>query len=554
MTFSPASLGLPKKFSRFRSYPGFDQWETAKEIAGLFLQSDNLRKRFVFLHAPPGSGKTVLCRAVRELISGAAKPFRDLTLTVTRNLQDQLQEDFPSLALVRGRSNYQCSEFHGTCDLPAKLEQHCGKERPLVGFAPSCPYRIAVDRGFRSGSVNSNYSLWLSLFRYGDPLALGKFDFLVCDEAHNLLTLLTDFASLVIDRHEIAELLPDAARSIPEYQEVLTDLYVGWALENRIYCANMLDECDSGAVKRKARLKEIYRSISVLASLADSESALANFKIDNREFDPSFSRTKISPVWPGKMAEEYLFRSIPRVLLCSGSLTPDTPSTLGLSESDYHWIEVSSAFPARNRPFVYLNMTPQLKMAHNLGQGERSVLVNRVDQIIRIWCVENRYKTLILTSSYEWNDLISSRTQHKNLLITHDRGKGQIALHQFKQSDLAFLCTPTAWEGIDLASEEYGCIILLKIPFMDSRSPIIQARKKSNSQWANNQIANRILQGAMRMARSENKKSVVFILDWHWTHFSKEAYFPMYFRTSFRKMDHVPAPQQLGFLKGDLRK
>lgn len=557
MTFSPSSLGLPPKFTSFRSYPGFDQWETAKEIASLFLQPNG--KRFVFLHAPPGCGKTVLCRTIRELLSGTSERFRDLTLTVTRNLQDQLQGDFSSLALVRGRANYHCSEFSSTCDVPAKLEQQCPRERSLAGFAPSCPYRIAVDDAFRSTSVNSNYSLWLSLFRYGDPLALGAFDFLVCDEAHNLLTLLTDFASVVLDRRDIAELLPDAIDDVPSPDAIETDEWIEWAAQSLTYAANELEECDSSSIKRKARLKELFRSMTLLKNLShdsgDSGNSISshntfareNWKIDNREFDPTYSRTKISPVWLGRLAEDLLFRSIPRVLLCSGSLTPDVPSTLGLSEDDYHWIEVSSAFPARNRPFVYLNMTPTLKLAHSNSAGERTVLVNRVDQIVRIWCVENHYKGLILTSSYEWNDLISNNTRYPDYLVTHGRGQGQHALRIFRERDLAFLSTPTAWEGIDLAHERYGWIILLKIPYMDSRSPIIQARKKSNGRWAQNQIANRILQGAMRMARSEHKKSVVFVLDWHWTHFSKQAYFPLYFKQSFRKMDHVPTPQELGF-------
>lgn len=71
----PSDLGLPAKFAEFRSYPGFDQFQTALGLA-------TNPERFQILNAATGSGKSATYAAV-----GALRQARFLVLVSTKGLE-----------------------------------------------------------------------------------------------------------------------------------------------------------------------------------------------------------------------------------------------------------------------------------------------------------------------------------------------------------------------------------------------------------------------------------------------------------------------------------
>lgn len=529
----PNSLGLPGKFTEFRSYPGFSQWDLAKQTALAFRSH-----RFVLWHIPPGAGKTLMAATVQKLLPSPRPGIdpRMLYLTPSRGLQDQLDIEFDSVKVVKGRSNYCCPEFRGGCDLPALSDSRCSIEHPGNNQPSRCPYRCAISNANASLTPCGNYAFWFSLAKYGDPDALGPIDLLVCDEAHSILDTITSFASLVLSPEDCRTYL---GLQLPRHKDCRS--WSEWARHTAFKPMGvMMNKIDSRTPpKTKAKITTLGKAITDLAMVGiDDESEYNHWIPDTRELD-----IKISPLWPGKLTESLLFRDIPRVLLCSGTLTPDILTDLGIDREQAHFIEVGSSCPPANRPVIYLNSHPEIRVEYSMTAGEKRAIVKKIDSIIDVW---EDHHGLILPTSYDWCDTIINETRHPHLFIYPERGKGQVqsAIDRFRRQSSGILLSPALWEGYDFPDAMWA--IFPKIPFIP-KNPLLDARKKSRKGFANKLIAAKLLQGSMRHIRSHTAKGVTFILDWHWTHFQNSgAYFPSYYRSAWRVRDTILTPKELG--------
>lgn len=529
----PSALDLPRKFESFRSYPGFSQWDLCKQTALAFRSH-----RSVLWHIPPGAGKTLMAATVQKLIpspSPGVEP-RMLYLTPSRGLQDQLDNEFDSVKVVKGRSNYYCPEFRGGCDLPALTDSRCSIEHPSNNQVTRCPYRTAISNANQSPTPCGNYAFWFSLAKYGDPDALGDIDMLVCDEAHSILDTITSFAALVLSPEDCRTYL---SLQLPRYKD--TRAWAQWARDTAFKpaCAAMNKVDSRTPPKTKAKVTILGRAITQLCQLGiDSADEYDQWIPDTRELD-----IKISPLWPCKLTESLLFRDIPRILLCSGTLTPDILTDLGIERDQAHFIEVGSACPPAHRPVIYLNSHPEIKVEYSMTVGEKRAIVKKIDSIIDIW---GDYPGLILPTSYDWCSFIVENTRYPDLFIYPEKGRDHVttAIELYRSQSSGILLSPALWEGYDFPDSMWA--IFPKIPFIP-KNPLLDARKKSRKGFANKLIAAKLLQGSMRHIRSHTAKGVTFILDWHWTHFQNSgAYFPSYYRSAWRVRDTILTPKELG--------
>ena len=137
-----------------------------------FNQSD---KKFFFLNAPPGSGKSLLGMLLLP-------PFRGVYLCSSKYLQDQILHDFPEAKILKGRSNYQCKKYTFlTCDA-------CTQEKEEYKCS-DCPYQIA-----KAAAMNAPFTILNYSYFFAEANHVGKFskrDVIVADEAdlaeHQLL-------------------------------------------------------------------------------------------------------------------------------------------------------------------------------------------------------------------------------------------------------------------------------------------------------------------------------------------------------------------------------
>jgi len=192
----PSEFGFdPVKFPEFR--PG--QYEAAEKVA-------DSEKPLFLVEAPTGSGKSLLAMTAfqmmrsRNLSTGSS---RGVYLVSTKQLQDQIQEDF-DVPVLKGRSNYPCLKFP---DLyPEVTSEIC---REYLGdrtceFEHDCPYLIQKRKALKAPICVLNYPLFLTEANFVG--AFSGLDLIIADECDTIEEHLMSFVEVPITRRLLARL------------------------------------------------------------------------------------------------------------------------------------------------------------------------------------------------------------------------------------------------------------------------------------------------------------------------------------------------------------
>ncbi len=540
----PAALGLPAKFTEFRP----SQLTAIMEL----FESD---KRFKLLSAPTGSGKT-LCGLALSTLNG--KKSRTLYLTATKGLQQQVINDSQGMGLadIRGLSNYRCVAVDkqgvlagygspgDTCDAgPCKVGMFCPLRK-----AGGCLHYDAVAIAEGATLVSSNYAYWLSLGRYGDPLAIGNFDLIIMDEAHSVAKILTDFCAVELSRHDVHALL---AMQLPPINEGV-GVWADWAKKALVEAnkrMTMLREQikhsrDKSKVKTLLRLGRLTSDLEEMSKAREWKRTARTSKAVSMPGEATDwvayetpAGARFSPVWAGQYAEQYLFRGIPNIVLSSGTLLPSTARRLSIPETDYSWHETTSSFDSRRRPVYYI---PTVRVDTRMTDYEIDLWVKRIDEII---AGRLDLKGLIHTVSYQRAQDIIDRSKYRDMMLTHTTRTTRDVFEQFKRSKRpVILVSPSAVEGVDLPHDECRYIIVVKVPFADSRDPVFRARRLHDKEYPNELAAERIIQMCGRGMRDASDFVQAFVIDDHYKWMRGKVAWPKWFRDGWRTAYTVPPP------------
>lgn len=516
----PSDLNLPSKFVEYR--PG-------QVDALLALTTSEFR--FSSLSANTGAGKSLIYMSLARMLSGRA-----LVLTGTKGLQQQLVRDFGEMGLVdvRGRGNYRCPEYGG-CDKPAELECVCS-----LTETGDCSYQQAVTRARESNLVVTNFAYWMSMVRYGDASALGAFDLLIIDEAHTTPDWLTSFCTVTIDRDDIKK----TGFSTPWPKE--DDAITVWSIVLRDYATVLRDYAATCDDKRE-RAADTTRAKEII-EVCDDIDEWANECIVNDDPPPcnwiveksaNYTVTSLTPVWAHKYAERYLYRGIPRVVLSSATLSPQTATYLGIpaTESDYH--ETDSGFSPTRRPFIYM---PTTRVDYRMTSGQTQLLVNRMDSII-----EGRLdrRGIVQARSYARAREVAERSRHQSVILTHDSRNTREVIAEYLRTPGAVLISPAVEEGWDFPYDACRYQIILKVPFVDGRQKSIKARSKLDPTYTDYLAVQSLVQQYGRSMRAADDAAEVFILDDHWAWFSRKADFPRWFKRAWSRATSIPTPMTI---------
>lgn len=504
LSLAPSDFGLPSHlFPSFRR----GQYELAQRV-------ESNPKRFSLVMAPPGSGKSLAHYIISKLTGG-----RSLTLVSTKALADQILRDPFNHTEIRGHSNYSCAPkiYDPTREIS---DLRCQSR----GFG--CGHQKAVQACVSSTSVLTNYALWVNLARTGKLDLLGKFDLLICDEGHLVHDLLSDLISVELYASRLSYLLHEP---LPDLETDLSP-WLEWVefIQSRVKAA------------ATQALHRDDKDLTFQLSRLDSELSrlLLESKQESWAVERMPSSVKFSPVWSSSYTEKYLFRGIPKVVISSGTLLPETAPLLGIDKPSHSYFQVSSTFPPERRPFIYL---PTCRVDYRMSEGHWRMLVNRIDKII-----EDRLdrKGIIHCRSYERGLEIFKRSKWSEIMLYHQSGNRDKVLADFKKSDSpCILVSPSVEEGHDFKGDLARYNILLKVPYADTRSPLTKERVKQNRQYGYLKAAEKILQQYGRSNRDEKDWSETFILDDHWgDYFHRIVTFPEYFKRAWRTSNAIPDP------------
>jgi len=311
-------------------------------------------------------------------------------------------------------------------------------------------------------------------------------------------------------------------------------------------------------VKYKELIKEgdskllaiVVNFSQILARIADVPQ---DWILDKSKYD----ETIIAPLWPTDYAEKYLFPgSVVRILLVSATIVPKTLQLLGIRESDSIFLSQDHTFDPGRSP-VYL-FGPHKVNAQNT-EAENQIWLGRLDTIIR---KRLDRKGIIHTTSYDRQKFIIQNSEHSQYMIAPMKSSEvPAALEEFKKSGPGHvLVSPSVTTGYDFPGSEAEYQILCKMPFIDSRGPIMDARCKSDEEYMPYLMAQTIVQtcgrgtrfGADPMTGNPGDRCENFILDknanWFFNKKERRGHrhlFPPWFIRQVQYTDQLPAPPPL---------
>lgn len=510
---TPQDLGLPQ--AAFR--PG--QFELAFDIANAPGPHD-------LLVAPTGFGKS-LTYLTLAMLTGS----RVCILTATRSLQDQLMADYADpigLVDVRGQSNYICNAASdpstGLGMFFRRGRHYTVRDAPCTrGIRCSlkdsgCSYYDRIREAASSQLVVTNYDFW-----FRNRSRLGRFDWLILDEAHLAPSELADFMSFRVTsehRRVLKHAMPSG--------EDLSDwkVWLEWAvgfLQTKV-------EADSDPPQS---LLDLRRDIERLESIVGQ----GDWVIEH----DGKGGVAFDCVSPSDFGSTYLYSGVARVLLVSATVNAMTAKALGMPEGIRQW-EAASSFPVNRRP-VY-PVRGAVRLNFRSSEGEKRMWSNLIDRIL-----DSRpdRKGVIHTTSFERARYILAHSRHAKRLVLNDSSSTAPTIKRFTSSSLPLvLVSPSVTTGWDFPMSTCEFQIIGKIPFPDLRSKAAKIVNKRNPMWSGYSAAQTIVQASGRGMRSAEDQCETFIVDgnFDWWWHANQKFTPGWWQEAVQwaELSRLPAP------------
>lgn len=503
-----------------------------EEATSFIVNSD---KKFVFLEAPTGSGKSLIA-----MVAGLA--MNGVTYAVhSKVLQHQITDDFPEAKSLFGRANYPCLVTDGiTCDECFHTKQTPCKEKN------NCLYDVQKRLVLASKLRILNYDYLLTEINYvgrfskwqvGGPV--GGFN--IIDEGDNLEGTLINFVTLQFTPGALAKLnLIPYAQSLKKSSKNEEDLLNQWqcfAATAKIRCEGILRQLEvlisngqdlfgeiseetQKHMKEQTRMKRLLEKIQLFMDNVDKTWVLD---------DSTDEKLTFRPLWINEaLAQEFLWRHSSRWVLMSASFLPIhiEAKRLGIPMDQVDYKLLPSTFPVERRP-IYIESAANL--TGKTMDEEIPKLCKRVKEIVDD---HPKVKGLIHGVSYKLSRAILDRVADPRLII-HDSQNRQNVLQEFMESDKPLvLISPSMERGVSLQADLCRFIIVAKAPFLYLGDKIVAKRvfsSKIGKEWYAATMLTTVLQATGRGMRSADDFCENYILD------------DQFKRVFHQKMSYLPA-------------
>ena len=462
-------------------------------------------KRFVVIEAPTGSGKSAIAVTLARESNSA------FILTAQKVLQDQYHQDYPDLAIMKGRSNYSCLVAPTNA---ANAPCIAGKKFP---DCDDCPYFVAKDIAIAANSTIMNYAYYLAELNYSG--GFGERKLLILDEAHNTESVLMSFIQISLSDSAFARVgIPEQIPSLLhdqeyfDYAEEAMSIIKGRSkeIDFQLKKDNLSAEFMLEQIQSKNYLDGQYKRLEML--LYSREENFSEWVVEKGR-NKEGAWVKFKPVMVDSFAEDFIFSFADKVLMLSATiLNPKTfLRSLGIEAEDAEIINVESDFPVENRP-IYLK--PVARMTRNYIDRDLPKLLLEISNIMD---AHPNDKGLIHAHSYKNASYISQNlpARHKKRLVTHfsaDSREAALAKH-INSKSATVLLSPSMTEGIDLEGDLSRWQIIAKIPYPYLGDPQVQRRKSLDSSWYDWRTCLSIVQAYGRSVRSKDDFAITYILD-----------------------------------------
>lgn len=472
----------------------------------------NSPKRIRIVHAGMGSGKSLI-----GMVEGQ-QHSKFLYLCSSRQLQMQIEEEFPECEVMWGRGNFDCNAFPGLNASECPYAGDTTRTNTKRICKKSCDYEIQKKKVLDAPFQVLNYSYFLYEGNFVGQFS--DYPLIICDEADKIESVVSKFINVRISKR----LLGILRISPPRY---ITTKAANWHRSWQDWAGNTVEKVEAHRKRLKGRMGYLavedmkYKLLKDEAQYCKSLLWKLEVFIENMDdtwiFEEIKYRNKVTawefkPTWiPAKLMEKFFLRHGNRFVFMSATFhpVPILCQMLGINKSEVDYIEIPSTFPEENRR-VMLERVGDL----SFKTFDRDIpkIKNRIREILAAHPIE---KGIIHTVSYRLTKEIMGLGDKR--LMTHDAGNKDERLEIFKRSDrpLVFV-SPSSCRGIDLPGDQCRFIIIPKMPFQSLADKLVSTRVYQGgigSYWYNSDAIQEIIQGTGRGMRSKDDYCVTYVLD-----------------------------------------
>lgn len=480
----------------------FPMWRPYQQKGVDFIT--NTDKSFSIVDAPTGSGKSLIAIAAAKLLRG-----RTYYLVGSKNLQDQLLNDFPQIMLIKGRNNFNCLINNVTCE--ECMYQHVKEECPEK---EKCPYYAQKEKAKQAKIVIWNYSMFLTNQHFAKDFP--EVEMLVCDEAHLLEGALMNFVDITFKYRFFKDLdIPFPKIENPDY--IFATLKQSLDIIKRKYDAAkevIHEKLDEGGgpsmedIQLCSKWENQLKKIRFFASVYTPDNWVLDYFKDPKKWKSyiSFKPIKVD------MFSNYLFDWADKVVLMSATMPylPILCSSLGIPQNDVNRLIIPSTFKKEKHPIVFI---PIGRMNYDHWKDTMWDIIS----FLKKYCKDHKEKILIHCVNYKIANMIqeASRSFDGYQIFHHQNARERTeALEGFKQAKPpALLISPSMETGVDLIGDMCRVQFILKVPYLSIVDKQVKKRMDIDYLWYVNCAIARLVQASGRIVRSKDDWGTTYILD-----------------------------------------
>ncbi|WP_067042059.1 helicase C-terminal domain-containing protein [Methanobrevibacter sp. YE315] len=489
--------------------PREGQLETVSEI----LEAIESGYKYIVLEAGTGTGKSAIAATLASICESS------YILTITKQLQDQYLRDFNNLQVVKGRQNFNCLKYKNALVPKPCSEGKCITEGHDCRYSlknrtneitkdNTCPYYYQKYLALNARSVISNYPyLFLELNYVKD---FQKRDLLICDEAHNLESMLMDQLTLEFSKEDLKEYL-----DFDLTEEMIEELN----LQNYSHWMRFIDKIQNEYTEELDKLEslqneELAEKIAFIKhQINDCKRFTDHMVIDPKtwifDFDDSSEIAQFKPLKVNSYAKDTLFKYADVVLFMSATILDCNlfAEWLGISHDEIYQIRRKSPFDIqRNQIFAHEGYN----LSRNFISANAPKTIGPIDEILE---KHKNEKGIIHTVSSKCMNYLIDKLDNSRL-IGHDSKNRAEQLETFiKSEEPLVLVSPSMGEGVDLPDDLCRFQIMYKIPYPDWGDKQVNQRTVIDPEWYDYKTCLNMVQTHGRGMRDENDYCRTYVID-----------------------------------------
>lgn len=515
----------------------------------------------IILDAPTGSGKSIVAIIIGGVLSeyfGKTGYILISDLSLLEQYRADIEMYLPDWAVLKGQQTYTCIvnglNFNvGVCKLKG-LTSYSDIKCKFPDCAPFCEYIVERERAMSAPVTVCTYSFWLMQQNYVKskfikqdmPAPFDTRDFVICDEAHKLVSIVQNHFSPKFGKNDIEKFNAVIEEGITfnkdkeSFKQEIEDI------RKSIEITADKNEIKSLLGKYLEKINELNKisnklKIDIGAAAADSETGrmskseksliyTCDFISDHyNKFDEYCSIidkigsdfiVKNDSAGDGTMTfnclnESYLLNktfhsNCGKKLYMSATIGDPNTFAKENSFATFKSIKLPIVFDYTNSPIFYV---PEYKMSFKEKEASMPNVIKMIEGIMKMYPDK---RGIIQTGSYTFAKQLFeniSKEHKKRLLPYEDSASKQENLDTYKYSENSVLVGPSLVEGLSLNDELCRFQIIMKIPYPSLADKFVAAKQKFNPVWYSETTSISMLQGVGRGVRNEKDWCVTFILD-----------------------------------------